>query len=285
MKLQIRRNLVQLAASVLYNINGAAIPLNGKGVNFDINTACVPGLNCQYCRYSIAGCPLGVAQLAAAGKLSNIAATFYGLLLLFALLFGRMICGWGCPMGLLQDLLDKAPFPKIKKNKITHALSYLKYIILAVFVIAIPVYTGLGGKQGINAFCMMICPGNFLEAAFLPNLLRWDVDNLLIAMNNTKFYWVMGLLLASMFIYRPFCRFICPLGAFYGFFNRVSVFGIRVDENKCIHCNACMRICKMDTKKVGDANCISCGLCKNICPKKAIFYKHCNSVKENVERK
>lgn len=107
MKLQIRRHLVQLAATVLYNINGAAVPLNGKGVNFDINTACVPGLNCQYCRYSIAGCPLGVAQLAAAGKLSNIAATFYGLLLLFALLFGRMICGWGCPMGLLQDLLDK----------------------------------------------------------------------------------------------------------------------------------------------------------------------------------
>ncbi len=274
MNLQIRRHLVQLAASVLYNINGIAISSTGKGVNFDINKACVPGLNCQYCRYSVAGCPLGIAQLAAAGKISNIMATAYGLIILFALLFGRMICGWGCPMGLLQDFLDKVPFRKIRKNKFTHYLSYLKYVILIVFIIALPAYTGFNKFQGVNTFCAWICPGNFLEAAFFPNLLRMDVDNLIIAMNNTKFYWVMILLVASTFIYRPFCRFICPLGAFYGFFNKFSVFGIHVEESKCIHCNLCIRKCKMDVKKVGDRECISCGLCLKTCPKKAICFKH-----------
>lgn len=261
-------------ATILYNLNGAAVTFAGRGVNFNITQACVPGLNCHYCRYSVAGCPLGVAQLAAGGKLSNIAATCYGLILLFGLLFGRMICGWGCPMGLLQDLLDKVPFPKMQRNKITAYLSYIKYIILAVFVLLLPFYTGLAGRQGINAFCAWLCPGNFFEAALLPNLLRLDAENLIIAANNQKFFWLLGLLTASMFIYRPFCRFICPLGAFYSFFNKVAFFGIAVDKDKCINCQACMRVCRMDTKCVGDKECISCGMCKGACPVQVIDFKH-----------
>ena len=281
MHLQIRRHLVQLAATVLYNLNGAAISIAGKGINFDINKACVPGLNCQYCRYSVAGCPLGIAQLAAAGKISNIFATAYGLIILFALLLGRVVCGWGCPMGFLQDLLDKVPLPKIKKNSFTYYLSYLKYIILAVFVIILPYYTGIGKFQGINTFCQWLCPGNFLESAFLPNIWRMDVDNLIIAMHNTKFVWIMLLLAISTIIYRPFCRFLCPLGAFYSFYNKFSLLGIKVDTSKCIGCNACVRKCKMDVKKVSDHECISCGLCKGVCPKQAIYFK-CTS-KQNAQ--
>ena len=251
------------------------MPLTGKGVSLPTNAVCVPGLNCQFCRYSIAGCPLGITQQAMAGNLSRIGWQFWGLLVLIALIFGRLICGWGCPIGLLQDLFDKVPLPKIKKNKITHYLSYLKYIIGIVFVISIPLYTGYFTPRGITAFCAQVCPGNLFEVVILPNLLRGDWDNLVLAMQNSKFYWVVGLFIAMMFIYRPFCRFVCPLGAFYGLFNKFSFFGVKVDAAKCIGCNACTRNCKMDCQTVGDRECISCGNCIAHCPKDAISFKHC----------
>ena len=165
MNLQIRRHAVQLCAAVLYNAN-AFMPLTGRAVDFSYDKTCVPGLNCQYCRYTVAGCPLGVTQQALSGSFSAVAWQFWGLLVLFGLLFGRMICGWACPMGWLQELLHKVPFPKLKKNRITYYLSYVKYAVTAVFVLALPLYTGLVTGRGITAFCAWICPGNFLEALF-----------------------------------------------------------------------------------------------------------------------
>ena len=116
MTLHIRRHLIQTCAAILYNAN-AFTPLTEKAVDFPYTHACVPGLNCQYCRYTIAGCPLGVTQQALSGTFSAVAWQFWGLLVLFGLLFGRMICGWACPMGWLQELLAKAPFPKLKKEQ------------------------------------------------------------------------------------------------------------------------------------------------------------------------
>lgn len=273
MGFQIRRHLVQGIATILYNAN-AFTPLTGKSVNFPIESTCVPGLNCQYCRYTISGCPIGITQQALSGSFSAIAWQLWGMLVLFALLFGRLICGWACPMGLLQDVLDKVPLPKLKKNKVTYYATYIKYIITILFVLALPFYTGHWTARAINTFCAYICPGNFLETLLLPNLLRGNIDNLIIALQNSKFIWVLGLLVTMMWIYRPFCRFICPLGAFYGLFNRFALFGMKVDSHTCIHCNACVRNCKMDIRHVGDRECIGCGSCQSICPKQAISFKH-----------
>lgn len=64
----------------------------------------------------------------------------------------------------------------------------------------------------------------------------------------------------------------CPgaLGAFYSLFNKLSYFGIQVDNVKCIGCDACIRKCKMDCAKVGDRECINCGECIDTCPVNAI---------------
>lgn len=273
MNLQLRRHAVQLCAAVLYNVNVFASATH-QSVNLPYDKVCVPGLNCQYCRYTIAGCPLGVTQQALSGTFSAAAWQLWGLLVLFGLLFGRLICGWACPMGWLQDMLGKVPFPKLRKHKITRCLSYIKYIITALFVLAIPLYTGLAAGRGITAFCAWICPGNFLEALLLPTLFQGNGDNLLIAVQQSKFFWVLALLVFMMWIYRPFCRFLCPLGAVYGAFNRISFFGIAVDEKKCIHCAACVRTCRMDIRAVGDRECISCGQCMAQCPAGAIYFKH-----------
>lgn len=74
----------------------------------------------------------------------------------------------------------------------------------------------------------------------------------------------------SLFLYRFFCKFICPLGAFYGLFNNYSILGIKIDKDKCIHCNKCINSCLMDVKKVGDRECIECGECIKTCPTNAL---------------
>lgn len=144
---------------------------------------------------------------------------------------GRMICGWLCPFGWAQELLDKLPMLKLSKNKITYYLSYFKYVVLLLFA----------------------CDLYFFD------------------LHGLDWRWIIGLLAAAaLFIYRPFCRFFCPLGAFYSLFNRIAVFGMQVDSRKCTACQRCVRSCLMDCKRVGDRECIVCGKCRQSCPTEAI---------------
>jgi polyferredoxin len=80
-------------------------------------------------------------------------------------------------------------------------------------------------------------------------------------------------LVMSVLMFRPFCRFICPLGAIYSFFNKLNLVGIGVDEKKCTKCGICVKQCNMDVKEVGDHECIQCGKCIPSCPVKAIHFK------------
>ena len=79
------------------------------------------------------------------------------------------------------------------------------------------------------------------------------------------------------FIYRPFCKWICPLGAVYALLNHVSLFQMKVDKSKCVSCGACAKACKMDvdiTKSPNHSECIRCGMCMKSCPTGAICYKY-----------
>ena len=88
-----------------------------------------------------------------------------GILLLFGTVLGRTICGWLCPLGLIQELLHKVPTYKIKKNHITRMLTWLKYVFLVVFVCAIPLWYGLKHDLPMPGFCKYICPAGTLEGA------------------------------------------------------------------------------------------------------------------------
>ena len=88
-----------------------------------------------------------------------------GILLLFGVILGRSICGWLCPLGLIQELLHKIPTCKIQKGPLTRALSWLKYIVLALFVWAIPLWYGLRHGLPLPGFCKYICPAGTLEGA------------------------------------------------------------------------------------------------------------------------
>ena len=84
---------------------------------------------------------------------------------------------------------------------------------------------------------------------------------------------LLGIVVLSVFFYRPFCKWLCPLGAFYGLCNKVSVYRLEVDQNKCTSCGACSRVCQMDVdvfRTPNHAECIRCGDCVATCPHQAI---------------
>jgi polyferredoxin len=232
-----------------------------------LKNICVPGLNCYSCPAAIASCPLGALQNAlGTGNFPFFAA---GLILLSAITLGRTVCSFLCPFGLVQELLYKIPSPKLPKSALTRKLTMLKYLILAVPVIGLPLGLVLADGYGAPSFCKFICPAGTLEAG-LPLVI---VNESLRGSIGPLFFWKLSVLLCvaalSVFLFRPFCRFICPLGALYGFFNKYALFGSRLGSADCTHCGKCAEICKMDTSAVNDCECIRCGDCKSVCPSQA----------------
>lgn len=267
------RRLIQVYTALLYNayIKGFA---EGEIYTGVFKNACVPGLNCYSCPGAISACPLGSLQNAISASTDRPAFYVIGIILLFGMFFGRVICGFLCPFGLIQELLHKIPVKKLKKNKITQKLTFIKYVILGIFVVIIPLFFGLR-KQPLPAFCKYICPAGTLEGALM---LMIHPDNAEIrALTGGLFYWKLAVLIAMVvtcvFIFRAFCRFICPLGAIYSLFSKITLLGVRVDMNKCNNCGACVKTCQMDIKRVGDRECIQCGECIDVCPEKAITFK------------
>ena len=268
-----KRRLIQLYAALLFNANIKGF-FNGKIYKGPIKNICTPGLNCYSCPGASGACPLGSLQNALAE--SNKRAPYYvfGILILWGILFGRFICGWLCPFGLIQDLLHKIKTPKLKKGRITKVLSYLKYVILVFFVFVLPIMYSVRNFP-LPAFCKYICPAGTLEGALglLSNAVNESQLSLLGPLFTWKFALLCSFVVGCVFVYRLFCRFICPLGALYGLFNKISILGIKLEKPKCIDCGLCISTCKMDIREVGDHECISCGDCVSVCPTKAISFK------------
>ena len=263
-----KRKLIQVYAALLFNahLKGFA---TGKIYTGITKKMCLPGLNCYSCPGAVTACPLGALQDSLAQSGTRAPAYIFGILILFGLLLGRLICGFLCPFGLIQELLYKIRTPKLRKSRFTRVLSYFKYVLL-VIVIAIPVI-----YAGIPSFCKYICPAGTAEGAvsLLANIKNSDFYGMLGYLFSWKFCVLVAVAVASIFIYRFFCRFICPLGAIYSLFCKISLLGVKLDKDKCIDCGLCIQGCKMDIKHVGDHECIQCGECISVCPVQAISWK------------
>ena len=268
-----KRRLIQLYAALLFNANLKGFA-TGRIYRGPVKNLCTPGLNCYSCPAATGACPLGALQNALSD--SGKTAPFYvvGILLLYGLLFGRWICGFLCPFGLIQDLLHKVKTPKLGKGRVTRVLSCFKYILLGFFVVIFPlVYAGY--EFPLPAFCKYVCPAGTLEGAvgLLANPENESMLGMLGPLFTWKFLLLMVFLVGAVFIYRFFCRFFCPLGAIYGLFNRLSLVGVKLDRSACVDCGLCMGMCKMDIRTVGDRECIQCGECVSVCPTGAIQWK------------
>ena len=268
-----KRKIMQLYFGLLLNANLKGF-VTGNIYQGGSKIVCAPGINCYSCPGAVGACPLGSLQ----GSFSADHSTIWyvgGILLLYSVLFGRMICGWVCPFGLIQELLYKIPTPKLKKSPATRLLSWLKYVILVFFVFIIPIMYAFRDIP-LPAFCKYICPAGTLEGGI--GLLSNKVNASYFAMLGPLFTWkfllMVSIIVGSVFAFRCFCRFLCPLGGLYGLFNKMSFFGITVKESKCTQCGLCVSHCKLDIHHVGDQECISCGECIDICPTKAITWKN-----------
>ncbi len=278
-RLPFRRKCIQLAAALLYNANIKGFQ-NAEIYKGPLKGMCVPGLNCYSCPGAVAACPLGTLQNALSSIRYRIPMYILGIFLLSGLFLGRVICGFLCPFGLLQELMYKIPLPKLKKNKITRSLCWLKYLILGIFVLSIPIYMGIWNGMPVPAFCKYICPAGTLEGGLVLVAGNAGLRKLAGGLFTWKVVLLLLILFSMMVLYRSFCRFLCPLGAIYSLFAKISILGIRVDENKCSGCQACVRHCRLDVKKPGDRECIQCGSCMDVCTAGAICRKKVR--KENM---
>lgn len=235
---------------------------------------CIPGLNCYSCPGALASCPIGSLQAVLSSRQFKLSLYVLGFLFLFGSIFGRFICGFLCPFGLVQDLLYKIPFvKKIRLLPGERFLRYFRFIILLIFVILLPLFvidiTGLGQPW----FCKFICPAGSLEGGIPLVLLNSAMRGAAGFIFRWKLFILLVTILASIIIYRPFCRYVCPLGAVYGLFNKFSLYQIYVDEEKCTKCGACQKSCKLDIKiyeNPSSMDCIRCGECISRCPHNAL---------------
>ncbi|MBR3125185.1 MAG: 4Fe-4S binding protein [Mogibacterium sp.] len=247
-----------------------------KGMIFTGNTKviCLPGLNCYSCPGALGACPMGSLQAVMGDSAFRVSLYVFGMLAAIGALFGRLVCGWMCPFGLFQDLLHKIPLKLKKKNLPGHKyLKYLKYVILIVFpILLVSIVTDMTGTSS-PWFCEWICPSGTL----LGGIPLVAVNSGLREAAGFRFVWKMAILIVitilAIIYYRPFCKYLCPLGASYSLFNPVSSYRLVIDKDKCVTCGTCQKACGMDIRTFETPNsleCIRCGSCMSACPVGAI---------------
>lgn len=269
------RGWIQAAATLLTNIHlpnfikGGIYQGKGKAV-------CVPGLNCYSCPGAAGACPIGSFQAVVGSSKFRFSYYITGFLILLGVLLGRFICGFLCPFGWLQELLHKIPTKKLSTKKLK-PLTYLKYAILLLAVVLLPAIVVNDLGMGDPFFCKYICPQGVLEGAIPLAAVNEGIRSALGPLFNRKLIILIVVVVLSVLFYRPFCKWICPLGAFYALMNKMSLLGIKVDEHKCVSCGKCARVCKMDvdvTKTPNHTECIRCGKCITSCPTDAIKFNY-----------
>lgn len=244
--------------------------LQGKIYQGPGKKICLPGLNCYSCPGALGACPIGSFQAVLGSPKFNIPFYVVGFFLFTGALLGRVVCGFLCPFGLVQDLLYKIPFFKKRKNMPGHkVLVWLKYVVLAVMVIILPMFAV--GAYGVSDpwFCKYICPSGTLFGGLPLIATNEGLQQALGGLFVWKVTLLAVILLWSLWVYRPFCKYLCPLGAVYGWFNPIALSRFHIEKEVCIDCKKCKQVCPMDIPvyaKPNSTECIRCGKCIQSCP-------------------
>ncbi len=180
--------------------------------------------------------------------------------MLTALFFGPIFCSHFCPFGSFQEWLGKLGkklFPKrynkLVPKKLDSVLRYLRYIVL-VLVVYQTASTAVLIFQNVDPYYALF---NFFTNEVAVSA-----------------YIVLGIVaVASLFIERPWCKYLCPYGAVLGIFNTFRIFKLRRNKSTCISCGKCDEVCPMnipvsEKETIRNHQCISCYKCTSdaVCP-------------------
>jgi ferredoxin-type protein NapH len=260
LKLKVWRRLSQTVIGLVLTNSYFRVISTKMVYDGPLKSVCIPFLNCHACPFAVFSCPIGMLQHFVATH--QIPFFLLGFFTIIGLFVGRAACGWLCPFGLIQDVMYKI---KTRKFRIPKLLNYGKYIILIVLVILLPYFT-------YEHWFSKLCPFGALIAG-IPwvswNPINPDFDSLTIAAEDIGLMYFIKIVILIFFLIwfilakRPFCRTVCPLGAIWAVFNRISLFKFKVGEN-CRDCPQCSKLCPMDLDvrtEVDSANCIKCMDC------------------------
>ncbi len=215
--------------------------------------------------------------------------------ILFGTIFGKTTCSWVCPFGLFQDLFRLIPVKKRKVSRPTNkslsriGIAVVVFILLMAFIIGITLNNS-GSKSAFGAGQDMpfgtIDPAATLFAT-LYYYLKWGAQSSTFGaeIGEWKFVFFMRLIifiivLVLITLYpRAYCRWMCPSGAILGFFSRYSLFGMRINKNRCTSgCNDCENACPVQVpiltydKDITDKMCTNCGECIDACNEGALKF-------------
>ena len=263
-KLNIFRWIFQTIGTILPNLNYRLFTAGQSLYQGPLKKCVTLNFNCYSCPLSTSACPIGSMQHFVATK--TIPFYVVGSMVVYGSLFGRAICGWFCPMGLFQDLLSKITKFRLKIPKL---FEYMKYFWLVVVSIFIVYFTGE------TWFCKL-CPVGGLQAGIPQVLLDPDLRTIIGTLFAIKMVIVGIFIVSSIIINRPYCRYMCPLGAIYSLFNRFSLVKISFNETKCTFCSLCAKKCPVDINPIFDYNstiCIRCMECVRVCQTNALKIK------------
>lgn len=269
------RKAVQALWGLLTNAHLSGF-FTGQIYSGKLKQFCVPGMNCYACPGALGACPIGSMQAMFSARRPKFAAYIIGYLTVIGVLAGRFICGWLCLFGLIQELLYRIP---VKKLTIPPAadriLRKAKYVILAVFVVILPFVLRDEFRVSYPYFCKWICPVGTLEAGIPLVALNESLRSAVHFLYAWKMMVLAFILLLCVIIQRPFCKYICPLGAFYSLFQKISFLQISLDTSACVHCGACEKSCGMNVDPSTTPNsmeCIRCGDCIHSCHTHALKF-------------
>jgi len=239
---------------------------------------CYPFFYCNACPAATSACPMRAIEVGVFDGKVNWRFLFYPILIVgfVGVLVGRAVCGWACPIGLLQRATGKVPrtikrkYPWVKKlgkHKIEHYLRYTKYFVFIGLVI---VTTFLIGFMFTD-----ICPVGFLVGTIPISVLNPG------RYFPNEFFYI-ALIIFILFVIliftieRGWCRYFCPVGAMLAPFNKISFLQISVNKKKCTDCNLCSDVCPMgiDVPNMHrNMECILCGKCVEACQRNGIKFE------------
>lgn len=212
-------------------------------------------LNCQACELAWLGCPIGMLQRYVLD--SRIPFYVYGVVIAFGAALGRAICGWVCPFGLINDLLNKVSKRSYKPPEWFRGI---KYLYLGGIVV-------LAMGTGTIFYCRYMCFGALLGV--IPYWLTWQTVSAIWLIYHVGIFSAY-VAFAYMVHGRAWCRYFCPLGAILSLVNPISIVKRKIDRSSCTSCGSCKSVCPMGLDPIKDdlkskLDCIKCGRCVTKC--------------------